>query len=273
MTEPIRAVIVDDESAARDAVRTMLRERPQVRVVAEASNGREAEVIIRRERPDLVFLDVQMPDRDGFALLEALGPAVPRGIVFVTAYDEHAIRAFEVHALDYVLKPFGRRRFNAAVTQALDRLRALDALTLHRTLSSMAQERVASDQPPAEVAVTPGDAASRAPRRLAVRAGAKVTLVEIDAIDWMEAHGDYVRIHVGKQLHLVAQRLQALERSLESEGFIRIHRSLIVNSTRIHELHRDADGSGTIVLNDGVRLRVARDRWEALYKALRLADA
>jgi two-component system LytT family response regulator len=272
MTEPVRAVIVDDERAARDAVRSMLVERPQVQIVAEASNGREAEAILRQVRPDLVFLDVQMPDLDGFGVLDALGPAGPRGVVFVTAYDEHAIRAFEVHALDYVLKPFGRQRFNAAVTQALDRLRALDALTLQRTLSSMAQDRSAGKQLPAEVTGGLGDPSSRTPRRLAVRVGSKVTLVDIDAIDWMEARGDYVRVHAGKHLHVVAQRMHALERSFESSGFLRIHRSLIVNGSRVHELHRHADGSGTAVLRDGVRLRVARERWEALYKALSLAD-
>lgn len=272
MTQPIRAVIVDDEPAARDAVRTMLLERPQVQVVAEASNGHEAEAVIRRMRPDLLFLDVQMPDRDGFAVLDALGPDVPRGVVFVTAHDEHAIRAFDVHALDYLLKPFGRQRFNAAVTRALDRLRALDALTLQRTLSSMAQARGAAVEPAADVAAAPSNTSRSAPRRLAVRVGAKVTLVDVDAIDWMESVGDYVRIHAGKQSHLVTQRLHALERLLETSGFIRVHRSLIVNGARVHELHRDADGSGTIVLRDGVRLRVARDRWETLYSALRLEE-
>ena len=234
--QQIRAVIVDDEPAGRDAVRTMLRERPQVRVVAEARNGREAEEIIRRERPDLLFLDVQMPDRDGFAVLEALGPEVPRGVVFVTAHDEHAVRAFEVQAMDYLLKPFGRQRFNAVVSRAIDRLATGGA----------------------------------PPRRLAVRTGTRLTLVDIDAIDWMEAVGDYVRIHTGKQAHIIAQRLYALERLLGSSGFIRVHRSFIVNGSRVHELQREADGSGTLVLRDGVRLRVARDRWDALCRALRL---
>ena len=273
MSQQIRAVIVDDERAAREAVRTMLLEVPQVRIVAEASNGREAEETMRRVRPDLVFLDVQMPDRDGFAVLEALGPDVPRGVVFVTAHDEHAIRAFEVHALDYLLKPFGRPRFKAAVTRALDHLNALDALTLQRTLSSMAQDRGAVGQRPAELSVALTDGSSSAPRRLAVRTGSKLTLVEVASIDWMDAAGDYVRLHVGKLSHLVARRLHALERLLESSGFIRIHRSLIVNGSRVRELHRDADGSGTIVLGDGVRLRVARDRWDELCAALKLEEA
>jgi two-component system, LytTR family, response regulator len=275
MTEQIRAVIVDDEHNARDAMRLMLTERPEIRVVAEASNGVEAEDVVRRLVPDLLFLDVRMPDRDGFALLEALGAQVPRGIIFVTAHDEHAVRAFEVHALDYVLKPFGRQRFDAAVTRALDRLRALDALTLQRALSSMAQDRAhdrAADQPPADVTIASDDVATGAPRRLAVRVGAKLMLVDVASVDWVESDGDYARIHTGKTSHLVAQRMHVLQRLFEPVGFVRIHRSIIVNGSRIHELHRDGDGSGTIVLHEGVRLRVARDRWEALRKALRLQE-
>ena len=270
MTHEIRAVIIDDERIARDAVRTMLVEQPRVRIVAEASNGREALEVIRRLRPDLVFLDVQMPDLDGFAVLDALGPDVPRGVVFVTAHDEHAVRAFEVHALDYLLKPFGPNRFNAAVTRALDQLSALDALTLQRTLASMASDRGAAGQQPAALSLPANDVSSSTPRRLAVRTGSKLTLVDVNSIDWMEAASDYVRLHAGKVSHLVAHRLHALERLLESSGFIRIHRSIIVNGSRVHELHREADGSGTVVLRDGVRLRVARDRWDALYTTLGL---
>jgi two-component system LytT family response regulator len=137
----IRAVVVDDEPSAREVVLTLLAEHPSVEVVGEATNGREAVELIRRLRPGLPFLDVQMPDLDGFAVLDALGADVPRGVVFVTAHDEHAIRAFEVHALDYVLKPFGRPRFGAAVARALDRLQAMDALSLQQTLASIAADR------------------------------------------------------------------------------------------------------------------------------------
>src|SRR5687768_17970844 len=150
----VRALVVDDEPAAREAVTTLLAERPPVEVVGEASNGKEAVALVRRLRPDLLFLDIQMPDQDGFRVLDALGGDVPRGIVFVTAHDEHAIRAFDVHALDYVLKPFGRPRFSAAVTRALEGLRAMDALTLHRTLASMAADRLADERPPAELSLT-----------------------------------------------------------------------------------------------------------------------
>jgi two-component system, LytTR family, response regulator len=211
-----------------------------------------------------------MPDKDGFGVLEALGEGVPRGVVFVTAHDEHALRAFDVHALDYILKPFGRPRFNAAVTRALERLSALDALTMQRTLASMADDRRTAMQPRAELSIA-GDR-PEPPRRLGVRTGAKVVLVDVDAVDWVEASGDYARIHAGAQTYLVSQRMHVLEQALEAGEFIRVHRSLIVNLKRVRELHRDSDGGGAIVLHNGVRLRVARGRWEVLQAALNLEE-
>jgi two-component system LytT family response regulator len=274
----VRAVVVDDEPTAREVVMTLLAEHPTVQVVGEATNGKEAVALVRRVRPDLLFLDIQMPDQDGFRVLEALGDDVPRAIVFVTAHDEHAIRAFDVHALDYVLKPFGRPRFKAAVTRALEGLRAMDALTLHRTLASMAADR-ADSRPAGELSIgeslaSEADGRSRAPgpRRIGVRNGSKITLVDVEAIDWVEASGDYARIHAGKHAYLVSQRMHALERLLESREFIRVHRSLIVNVKRIRELHREPDGGGTLVLTDGVRLRVARGRWESMERALEMEE-
>ena len=272
---PVRAVVVDDEPTAREVVVTLLAEYPSVEVVGQATNGKEAVQLVRQLRPDLLFLDIQMPDQDGFGVLDALGDDVPRGIVFVTAHDEHAIRAFDVHALDYVLKPFGRPRFRAAVTRALEGRRALAVLTMQRTLASMAADR-ADSVPAGELSI--GDVAESAkakptpPRRIGVRNGAKITLVDIDAIDWVEASGDYARIHAGKGTYLVSQRMHALERLLEAREFLRVHRSLIVNVKRIKELHRDPDGGGTLVLTDGVRLRVARGRWEAMERALEMEE-
>jgi two-component system LytT family response regulator len=271
---PVRALVVDDEPAAREAIITLLADRHDIVVIGEATNGRDAVECVRRLEPDLLFLDIQMPDQDGFRVLEVLGQDVPRGVVFVTAHDEHAIRAFEVHALDYLLKPFGRQRFLAAVERALERLSALDALTLQRTLASIARDRRSGTEPAGELAV--GDTAparTAFPRRLAVRNGARIVLVDVNTIDWIEAEGDYARIHASAKTHLVAQRMHALERMLDGEGdFIRVHRSLIVNLRGVRELHREADGGGTLVLRDGIRLRVARGRWDALQSALRLKD-
>ena len=273
----VRAIVVDDEPTAREVVMTLLAEYPSVQVVGEATNGKEAVQLVRQLRPDLLFLDIQMPDQDGFRVLEALGDDVPRGIVFVTAHDEHAIRAFDVHALDYVLKPFGRPRFRAAVTRALDGLRAIDALTMQRTLASMAADRHADTRPAGELSISDvseaaGKGRTTSPRRIGVRNGAKITLVDVEAIDWVEASGDYARIHAGKHTYLVSQRMHALERLLEAREFVRVHRSLIVNVKRIRELHRDPDGGGTLVLTDGVRLRVARGRWEAMERALEMEE-
>ena len=286
MTERVRAVVVDDEPSGREAITTLLADDPRVAVVGEASNGVEAVAVVRRTRPDLLFLDIQMPDAHGFAVLEALGDEVPRGVVFVTAHDEHAVRAFEVHALDYVLKPFGRPRFEAAVARALERLRALDALTLQRTLESIARDRITAEEPGVVEAgcetadadaisagrtASPGAAGAPGrspPRRLGVRNNGRITIVDTEAIDWVEAVGDYARIHSGRQAHLVFQRMHALERLLDGGDFIRVHRSLIVNLRRVRELVRESDGGGTLVLETGVRLRVARGRWEALQAAL-----
>jgi two-component system LytT family response regulator len=273
----VRTVVVDDEPVAREAVLTLLESEPAVEVVGEAGNGREAVDVIRRTRPDLLFLDVQMPDLDGFQVLERLADEVPRAVVFVTAFDQHALRAFEVHALDYLLKPFGKPRFRAAVARALDRLGADESLTLRRTLASMADATGGDDQAgviatePGGTAGDPGDAPRTHPRRLAVRTGEKLVLVDVKSIDWVEACGDYVRIHTGRKKHLVAERMHAIERLLDPRRFLRVHRSIIVRLDGIRELAREPDGSGAIVLQDGVRLRVARGRWDALEQALDIA--
>jgi two-component system LytT family response regulator len=271
MADPIRAVVVDDEPAARQAILTLLAEEPEVRVVGEAANGNEAVERIRALGPELVFLDVQMPDRDGFQVLEALGAEVPPGLVFVTAYDQHAIRAFEVHALDYVLKPFGRPRFHAAVSRALERLRAHQALQLQRTLEQVSETLRAGPGAVGALAAERPNPSER-PARLAVRTGTRTVMVEIDAIDWIEACGDYLRVHAGSARHLISGSLANLEQWLDPRAFLRIHRSLLVSLARVRELHREADGGGAVVLADGVRLRVARGRWEALEAALRIAD-
>jgi two-component system LytT family response regulator len=264
------AVIVDDEPAAREAVRTFLSSVSSVEVVGEATNGAEALATVREVAPDLLFLDIQMPDQNGFAVLEELGDAVPRGVILVTAHGEYAQRAFEVHAVDYVTKPFGKPRFMAAVDRALHRLAAEEALDMSTTLRSLVEsvrldERGGADA--AEAAVT--GPASRAPARIGVRLGSRTTLVDIADIDWIEADGDLVRLHVGDRVHLLQTRMRDLERMFGT-GFGRIHRSIIVNLDRVRFLHREPDGSGSVGLSTGVQLRVARGRWEELEKTLGL---
>jgi len=266
-----RVLIVDDEPLARRGLRQELARFPAAEVVGECANGLEAVQAVVECAPDLVLLDVQMPGLNGFDVIERIGADAMPAVIFVTAYDRHALRAFEVHALDYVLKPFGKPRFSAAVTRALERLSALDALTLQRTLASMADDRRAGTEAAGELALSETPKTTP-PRRLGVRTGTKTLIVDVEAIDWVEALGDYARIHAGKATHLVAQRMHALERLLEAGDFIRIHRSLIVNLKRVRELHREADGSGFIVLHDGIRLRVARGRWELLQEALEMEE-
>jgi two-component system LytT family response regulator len=262
-------VIVDDERVAREAVVTLLRDEPAVEVVGEAASGAEAVDLVRRLRPELMFLDVQMPGGDGFQVLEALGPDVPRGVVFVTAFDAHAVRAFEVHALDYVVKPFGRPRFGAAVARAVARLEAEEALSLRRTLEALVEGRrtALADAGTLGAAPAGGPDAGR-PDRLAVRMGSRVVLVPVADVDWIESDGDYSRIHGAGKAHLVSSRMHELEGLLDPQRFLRVHRSVIVSLARVSELQRDDDGGGTLVLKSGVRLRVARGRWEDLERAL-----
>lgn len=267
---PFTALVVDDEPAARDAVAGFLAEEPAVEVVGEAAGGEEAVRRTRELRPDLLFLDVQMPGLDGFAVVEALGEEVPPGVVFVTAHDEHAVRAFEVHALDYVLKPFGAPRFRAAVARALRGLQAEEALSARRTLEAMLQGRRADA---AEAGtLDAADRSGRGPARLGVRVGNRTVIVDLRSVDWVEADGDYARLHAGGRVHVVSERMHALESLLPGERFVRIHRSVIVNLDRVRELRRDPEGGGAVVLEDDVRLRVARGRWETLERALGLGS-
>jgi two-component system, LytTR family, response regulator len=262
------AVVADDEPVAREAVVTLLRNAAGVEVVGEAGSGNETVELVRRLRPDLLFLDVQMPGGDGFHVLETLGRDVPRGVVFVTAFDEHAVRAFEVHALDYVVKPFGRPRFDAAVARAVARLEAEEALSLRRTLEALVEGRRTTSGDVGRLAEMP--AATARPENLAVRIGSRTLLVPVADVDWIESDGDYARIHAAGRAHLVSARLHALEDLLDPGRFLRVHRCVVVALARVAELQREDDGGGTLVLRSGVRLRVARSRWDALERALAL---
>jgi two-component system, LytTR family, response regulator len=269
---PYDAVIIDDEPAARDVVRTLLGEHPSIRVVAEAGNGRDAIAVIRHARPDLVFLDVQMPDLDGFGVLEQLGEEVPRGLIFVTAHDEHALRAFEVHALDYILKPFGRPRFRVAIERAVRRLEGDEAMVLRRTLAAVLQGRSATLSSVID-GMHDRDSGVRRPERIGVRQNGRTVMVDVPDIDWIEADRDYARLHTSDRAFLIAQRMNSLEEQLDPGRFLRIHRSTIVNLLSIRELRRAEDGGGEVVLESGVRLRVARNRWSDLERVLRLRTA
>jgi two-component system, LytTR family, response regulator len=223
----IRTVIVDDEPLARSNLALLLRLDPEIDIVSECGSGAEALAEIRRAQPDLVFLDVQMPECDGFDVLELLGPGLPPAVVFVTAYDQYALRAFEAGALDYLLKPFDNARFDLA----LDR----------------AKKRIAhgKDQP-------------RKLERLAIKSAGQMLFVRVSEIDWIEAADYYACLHVGPRAHLVRRSMSELELELDSATFCRIHRSSIVNLDRVQGLKLSADGEYEVVLESGTRLRLSR---------------
>jgi two-component system, LytTR family, response regulator len=225
---PIRALVVDDESLARRNLTVLLRRDPDIASVTECESGLEAIDEIRKSKPDLVFLDVQMPECDGFDVLELLGRDLPSTVIFVTAYDEYALRAFEAGALDYLLKPFDDARFGRALNRAKDKL-----------------AHYSRREPPR-------------PERLVVKSRGQLQFLRIEDIDWIEAADYYACLHVGGDTHLMRRTLSELERDLGDEKFIRIHRSVIVNLDRIQGLELQTEGEYEVVLTTKARLRLSR---------------
>ena len=238
----ITALIVDDEALARERVRTLLAEAPGVKLLGECSGGRDAVEAIVEQGPDLVFLDVQMPDLDGFQVLEALGEDDLPAVVFVTAYDEYALRAFEVHALDYLLKPIEPERF----ARTLARVRETLGDSNDRRLQDLLDAR-------------PTD-------RLVIRTRGKISFLKPSEIDWVEADGKHVKLHAGKETHVVRQQIQRLEPRLAPHGFVRVHRSAIVNVDRIKELEPWFHGEYVVILKDGTKLTSSAAHSEALHR-------
>ena len=237
----IRTLIVDDEPNARDWVRKQLADQPDVEVVGECGDGLAAVKAIEDIRPDLVFLDVQMPGLDGFGVLDMLGPERTPAVVFVTAYDQYAVRAFDANALDYILKPFGRERVREALQRARNRLGADLPEPVRRRVESFLAE-----VPP-----------EREPLRwLLVRQHGKSVFVRTQDIDWIEAARNNVKLHVGKETHVFRETMNALETKLDPALFLRIHRSTIVNLNRAREVHPWFNGEVALVLADGTRLTV-----------------
>jgi two-component system, LytTR family, response regulator len=241
--ERIRVLIVDDEPPARSKLRRFLAGEPEVEVVGEAESGADAVAAIEALRPDLVFLDVQMPGLDGFGVLaELAGEALP-GVVFVTAFDEYALRAFEVNAVDYVLKPFDAERFRSALARAKERLRQAGAAELDRRLRAV----LAQVRPPPEYL-----------ERLLVRSGERAFFLELSEVSWIAAEQNYVRLHAAGTSHLVRGTLAALEERLDPRRFLRIHRSTIVNAAHVRELRPWSHGDYRVVLRDGTELTLSR---------------
>ncbi len=252
----LRTLIVDDEPLARERVRMMLGMHDDVAVVGEYGDGQQAIDAIRAQRPDLVFLDVQMPGVDGFGVLRALEGEVLPHIVFVTAYDQYALKAFEVHALDYVLKPFNAERFALALQRA-------------RTAIARRDEGDAGvDRDRLRTLVASLTAEQREKQRIVVKSSGRVFFVKVDDIDWIEAEGNYVRLHMGAQSHLLRETMKGMESVLDAGQFIRIHRSTIVNADRIRELQPLFHGEYAVILRDGTRLVASRGPDNRLKKLL-----
>jgi two-component system LytT family response regulator len=246
----LRAIVVDDEALARERVVTLIAEHPDVQVTAQCAGGREAVTTILETRPDLVFLDVQMPDLDGFEVLEAVGTERLPAVVFVTAFDEYALRAFEVHALDYLLKPITADRFRRALSHAIDAIAARRGPAADPRLVRLLEELAARDRPD----------------RLVVKSEGRIQFLRPADIDWIEADGKYVRLHVGKEVHTVRQPLKQVAERLAPNGFVRIHRSAIVNIDRIRELEPWFHGEYVVRLEDGSKLTSSAAYSEALHR-------
>jgi two-component system, LytTR family, response regulator len=245
----IRALIVDDEPPARDLISTLLRDEPDLEVVGQCANGRDAVAAIKRHSPDLVFLDVQMPGMDGFAVLAELTADRLPLVIFVTAFDQHAIRAFEVHALDYLLKPFEYDRLRQAVRHARTQLAQGPATAGQTRLISLLEELHNRGQ---------------SWNRLAIRDAGRILFLQPDEIDWIEAEGNYVRLHVGKESHLLRETMNATEERLASKNFLRVNRSTIVNLERVTEWQPLFHGDSVVILRDGTRLTVSRGYRQSL---------
>ena len=250
---PIKALIADDEALARRFIRRMLRDDRDVEIVGECSDGKQAVAIIRKQNPDVVFLDVQMPEMDGFAVLESIGTDRLPEIIFATAYEQYAIRAFELHALDYLLKPFDQARFKDAIKHAKERFRSdrrnEGRLQISALLESIRNKRQYLD-------------------RLMIKAAGRITFLSIDEINWIQADDKYVHLHAGKISPMVRQTLSAMETQLDPKKFRRIHRSAIVNVGRIKELQPLFSGEHSILLEDGTKLTLSRNYRDKLFQVL-----
>jgi two-component system, LytTR family, response regulator len=243
---PIRTLIVDDERLARQKVRTLLASDEEIEIVGECANGTEAIAAVRKQKPDLLLLDVEMPGANGFEVLQRLhGERLPM-VVFVTAHDEYAVRAFEVEAVDYVMKPFDRRRFHEALRRAKRKIGDKDDESEARILRLL--ERVA-----AKVHSEP-----KPLDHFVVKSRDRTVLLAAGDIDWIQAEGKYVRLHAAGASHLVREAISEVERRLDSRKFLRIHRATIVNVKRILEMHRGFGGALFVVLRDGTKLTMSR---------------
>lgn len=246
----IKVLVVDDELLGRKRIRSLLREHADIKIVGECVNGSEAVKAIQNLKPDLVFLDVQMPETDGFGVVEIIGAENMPAVIFVTAYDKYAIRAFEINAVDYLLKPFDEERFEKAVERAKREMKRQESPTeINENLRKLLKE--VKNEP-------------KYLRRIPVKSAGGTTLVPTEEIDWISASGHYLELHAGNETHLIREKLSVIETKLDPQIFMRIHRSTIVNLDRIKSLHPLFNGDQLVILKNGRELNLSRNYYDKL---------
>ena len=264
----IKTLVVDDEPLARRNLRVLLEADPEVELVGEASGGAEALALISEHSPDLVFLDVQMPELDGFGVLERLEAEKLPVVIFVTAFDKYALKAFDFHALDYLLKPFDDSRFEKALARAKQQLAQRELKNLSRRLISLLEDRGGGPRA-VEDAAAPADKPARYQTRFLIKSAGRVSFIRADEIDWIEAEDYYVKLHVKGRGHLLRETMNDIEARLDPEVFVRTHRSSIVNLERVRELQQLFGGDYAVVLHDGTQLKLSRARRERVESLLK----
>lgn len=261
MNRKIRALVVDDEFLAREALSVMLKDDPEIELIAECRNGKEAVAAIREQSPDIVFLDIQMPEMDGFQVIEEVGVKSMPITVFVTAYDKHALRAFEAHALDYLLKPFDHDRFESALQRAKNFVRQQTIGEISESLFAVLQDmKLKTGGSSSETNdIKPERAAHQQPiDRVVIKSGGRIYFLKTEEIDWVEGAGDYLSLHSASDTHLIRETMGDFHAKLDAKKFLRIHRSTIVNIERIKDIRPFFKGEYVITLTSGVRLKSSR---------------
>ena len=253
-SKKLRIIIVDDEPIGREGVRVQLSHQLDVEVAAECANGPQAVAAIEELRPDLVFLDVQMPGMDGFDVLQTIGGNSMPAVVFVTAYDKYALKAFEVNAIDYLLKPFDRERFERAFSRARERIQQAETGALRLRLNHL----LAAIRPQQKYL-----------ERLVVKSSGRIFFLEVSEVDWIEAADNYVSLHLGKESHLIRETLKSLETKLNPDRFVRVRNSAMINLKRVKELHPLFKGEYEILFHSGQKLRSSRRYRKRIAELLR----
>ena len=259
-TKKIKTLIVDDEPLARRTLRDLLVVDPEIEIIGECSSGLEAVKFIRKQPPDLLFLDVQMPGMNGFEALERIEHEQIPAIVFVTAFDQYALKAFEMHALDYLLKPFTDKRFEEALKQAKAHVELREINKLSQSLLALLGDQAGRETAPLK--------RKSFLTRFMIRSGGRVAFIKATEVDWISADDYYIKLHIAGKSHLLRVSMNQLEEKLDPKTFLRIHRSTIVNIDRVKELHQNPNGEYAVVLNDGTELKLSRSRRERLEELL-----